>query len=61
MAGDLLNTIIPWILLIIGIIWVYSVFGEQIKRFIEWIKGFTSSNRERFQKQITTAKEFTYS
>ena len=61
--ADTINTIIPWILLVIAAIWIFSVFGEPIKRFYEWIKGFTRSGRERFQPRDprTMVQEFTYS
>ena len=56
-----MNTIVPIVLLLIAIIWAWATFSEPIKRFYEWIKGMTTSGKDRFQKQITTAKEFTYS
>jgi len=61
-AGDAMSTIVPIILILVGVVWLWATFGEPIKRFYEWIKGMTSSGRDRFQKanpaQYTT--EFTY-
>lgn len=62
MAGAL-DTIIPIILILVGVVWLWSVFGDPIKRFYEWIKGMTSAGRERFQapNPANVVKEFTYS
>jgi len=59
---DTINTIVPIVLILIAVIWIYSVFGEPIKHFYEWIKGFMSSRRERFQppNPANVIKEFTY-
>jgi len=60
---DFLNTVVPIILILIGIVWAWSVFQEPIKRFYEWIKGLMGSAnaRERFQAPVNAVKEFTYS
>lgn len=60
--ADTLGTIIPILLILIGVVWLWSVFGEPMKRFYEWIKGMTSSGRDRFQRAapINAVKEFTY-
>lgn len=59
--ADTLNTIVPIILVVVGVIWIWSQFGEPIKRFIDWIKGFTSSQKDRFQRTADVATEFKYS
>jgi hypothetical protein len=61
--SDTLNTIVPIVLVIIGVIWIWATFSEPIKRFYEWIKGFAGSNRDRFQpaNPANVVKEFTYS
>lgn len=61
MASDVLNSIIPWILLAIGIIWIWATFGEPLGRFFQWIKSFSSNSRERFQPATNVIKEFQYS
>lgn len=57
------DTIVPIILIIIAAIWVYSVFGEHIKRFYEWIKSMGSSGKDRFKaaNPAGMVREFTYS
>lgn len=61
--ADTLGTIVPIVLILVGVIWLWSVFGEPIKRFYEWIKNMTSSGRDKFQQHnpANVVKEFTYS
>lgn len=54
-----LDTIVPIILIFIGVVFVWSKFGEPIKNFIDWIKSKFSSGRDRFQP-VKMAKELTY-
>lgn len=63
MATDTLNTIIPYILLIIAVVWIWATFGEPFKRFYEWVRDMFSSRRERFQppNPANVVREFTYS
>lgn len=61
--ADTLGTIVPIILILVGVIWIWSVFGEPIKRFYEWIKNMTGAGRDRFKaaNPAQVVKEFTYS
>lgn len=60
--ADTLNTIVPIILIVIGVIWLWATFGEPMKRFIEWIKGFMGSQKDRFQpRNLNVPTEFKYS
>lgn len=57
-----MNTIVPIVLVVVAAIWIYSQFGEPIKRFIEWIKSFTTSQKDRFQpRNVSGPMEFKYS
>ena len=60
--ADAMQTIVPIVLVLVGVIWLWSVFGEPIKRFYEWIKGMTSAGKERFKAQnpANYVQEFTY-
>jgi|WetSurMetagenome_2_1015567.scaffolds.fasta_scaffold216979_1 hypothetical protein len=61
MPQDILNSIIPWILLAVGLIWLFSTFKDPIMRFYEWIKGFMGANKNRFQPRATGGiTEFRY-
>jgi len=60
-AGDFLNTVIPYVLIAVGIIWVWSVFNVHIKNLYEWLKSFSNTNKDRFQKTFNPVKEFSYS
>lgn len=59
--ADFISTIVPYVLLAIGIIWLWSTFHDPAVRFFTWLKGFFASNRDRFQSQATGIKELTYS
>lgn len=61
MAGAL-DTIVPILLIVIGAVWLWSVFGEPMKRFYEWIKGMTSAGKDRFKAQnpANYTQEFVY-
>jgi hypothetical protein len=58
--SDALNTIVPIVLIFIAIVWVWSQFGEPLRRFYEWIKGLVSSKRERFQPPTVISRELIY-
>ena len=58
--ADALNTIVPIVLILIGVVWVWSQFGEPIKRFYEWIKGLVAPTRERFQPPTVVSRELIY-
>jgi hypothetical protein len=63
--ADTINTIVPWILLIIGIVWLWSIFGGAFMRFFAWIRSFFASSKDkvqdRFQRRsVGGLTEFTY-
>lgn len=53
MAEDMLGQVVPWILLLIGIIWLWSTFREPVGRFFAWLKEITGAGKDKFKDRFT--------
>jgi len=61
MATDVLNTVIPIILILAAAIWLWSKLGEPAKQFWAWLMTFKNSSKDRFKQSVGGIKELTYS
>ena len=59
---DFINTIVPIILVMVFIVWVWSVFGDPIRRFFEWFKEVLSPTKSRIENisELNLPKDLVY-
>ena len=49
----MIGQVVPWVLLFIGIVWLWSTFREPVGRFFTWLKEITGSGKDRFKDRFT--------
>lgn len=58
--SSILNTLIPILLIIIPIIFIWWKFSEPLKKFWDLIAGAFSSGKEKTYQTYTNSKEIIY-
>ena len=58
--GSLINSLVPIILIIVAIVFIWWKFSEPLTKFWELIRGAFSSGKERSVQTYQTGKEIVY-
>lgn len=57
---EIINFVIPVILIIIAITWIFYKFGDPLSRFFSWAKGLFSSGVDKAREQTIQGKEIVW-